>query len=172
MIVTLCGSNRFEPWFKAWNKALTLAGHEVFSISVYPSDEGTKKDWYTEEEKVVLDKVHKRKIDHADAVLFLNVFAYMGDSTLSELGHALGRKKDIFFLESWAKGNGIDGNHKLGERCAAEAYGCLGKYSPFDTHRFNCWPHEMFGVSGAARNRLVDIVNGPSSDWRSGREDL
>jgi hypothetical protein len=29
MIITLCGSSRFEPWFHAWNQALSLSGHVV-----------------------------------------------------------------------------------------------------------------------------------------------
>jgi hypothetical protein len=63
LVITLCGSNRFEEYFKAWNKALSLAGHCVFTTSTYPSFENGVKDWHTPAEKDTLDAVHLRKID-------------------------------------------------------------------------------------------------------------
>lgn len=54
MIITLCGSNRFEELFKKWNIALTYAGHTVFTLTAYASDMGGKV-WYSDEEKKLLD---------------------------------------------------------------------------------------------------------------------
>jgi hypothetical protein len=110
MIVTLCGSARFEDHFKTWNEALTMAGHTVFTLTRYPSEKGAKL-WYTVTQKLALDEAHKRKINASEAVLVLNVFGYMGPSTLSEVEHAKSRGKKLYALESWGKGNGIGSNH-------------------------------------------------------------
>ena len=98
MIITLCGSARFEPEFKAWNKRLTLAGHVVITLAVYPSDEGGK-EWYTPAQKETLDLVYLQKIDAADAVLILNVGGYVGASTRRELAWARLQGNDVFWLE-------------------------------------------------------------------------
>ncbi len=131
MIITLCGSARFEPWFHIWNEVLTLSGHTVFSLACFPSQKG-KKTWYSQEEKSQLDKAHLRKIDASDAILILNVFAYLGDSTLNEIAYARKLKKKLYALESWGKGNGIGSNHYPSVRRAATKYNvCIG--SPIDT---------------------------------------
>jgi hypothetical protein len=110
MIVTLCGSARFEDHFKTWNEALTMAGHTVFTLTRYASEKG-RKNWYSEAEKQALDEAHKRKINASEAVLVLNVFGYMGPSTLSEVEHAKARGRQLYALESWGKGNGIGSSH-------------------------------------------------------------
>ena len=89
MIVTLIGSTRFEPFFHVWNEVLGLAGHPVFSLSCLPS-RGFQP---TADEKIVLDQVHKQKIERSDAVLLLNVFGYIGASTMSEIKHAVAHDK-------------------------------------------------------------------------------
>jgi len=99
MIITLCGSARFEKEFKEWNEKLTLEGHTVFSLSVYASDKPAGKDWYTEEQKKELDAAHKRKISASEAIVVLNVGGYFGDSTRSEIGWAEREGKKIFWLE-------------------------------------------------------------------------
>ncbi len=111
MIITLCGSARFEPWFHMWNRALGLAGHCVFGLSSYPSQNEGDKDWYTPEQKEVLDKVHFDKIKASDAILVLNCFAYIGESTLRELEYAKHLGRRVYMLESWGEGYGISINH-------------------------------------------------------------
>lgn len=96
MIITLCGSLRFEDQFKAWDERLTLAGHTVFTVSVYPSDKGQKK-WYDESTKAKLDAAHKRKIDASDAILVIG--DYIGPSTASEISHAV--LSDKLVLYTW-----------------------------------------------------------------------
>ena len=98
MIVTLCGSARFEELFHEYNERLTLAGHTVFSLAVFPSYKG-KKDWYTGEQKRLLDRAHKQKIDLSDAVVILDKGHYVGSSTLNEEAHALINGKDMYYLE-------------------------------------------------------------------------
>lgn len=161
MIVTLCGSARFEPWFHLWNRALSLAGHAVFGLSSYPSQNEGVKEWYTPEDKVVLDKVHKDKISASDAVLILNPFAYLGESTLSELAWAKDQKKKIYTLESWGEGCGIGHNHNQTVQQAARDFGVWGARSPVDTIQdrgYYLYPFDLFGEAGAHRSRLVALV--------------
>ncbi len=169
MIITLCGSNRFEAEFKAWNKALSLAGHVVHSLSVYPSDEGNDAKRYTDEDKLMLDQVHKQKIFFSDAILVLNRFAYIGTSTMSEIEFARTHSKRRFALESWGKGYGITDAHRELYRASAICAGVPSSYaSPIDTFA----PYfdgatsstELLGPAGPQRMRLLQIVH-PGWPW-------
>lgn len=136
MIITLCGSARFEDWFHAWNEALTLAGHTVFSLACFPSIKGAQA-WYDEPTKVALDAAHRRKIDASEAIMVLNAFAYIGESTLAEIGYARDRGKQVYFLESWGEGLGIGENHfkEYRDRCRDYFGGRHASFpaSPIDT---------------------------------------
>ena len=72
VIVTLCGSARFEELYHYWNERLTLAGYTVFSLAVFPSQKPAGKSWYTEEQKQELDAAHMRKIAASDAVFVID----------------------------------------------------------------------------------------------------
>jgi hypothetical protein len=98
MIITLCGSAKFESDFKHWNEVLTLAGHTVFSLAVYPSDKNGVKCWYSDETKIALDVAHKRKIAASDVVVILNRDGYYGDSTRSEIEYAQEHGKAVYWL--------------------------------------------------------------------------
>ena len=97
MRITLCGSARFEKEFHEWNKKLTLAGHVVYSLAVFPSQED-EKNWYTPEQKRMLDRVHFKKIENSDAILVLDVAGYIGESTAREVSHAKACIKRIYYL--------------------------------------------------------------------------
>lgn len=91
MKITLCGSTRFADLFREANEKLSLAGHIVYSLGVFPPKEDV-----TAEQKEVLDLVHLRKIAESDAVVWVTDESnYIGDSTRRELiwAHMLG--KDI-----------------------------------------------------------------------------
>lgn len=161
MIITLCGSARFEKHFKIWNEVLSLAGHEVFGLSAYPSDYAGVKSWYSDEQKIILDQVHKRKIDASDAIVVLNVHAYIGDSTMSEIDHAFAKGKKVYPLENWAKGNGVDDMHHQSLHADKLAYGISADYvSPLDTHikpfeeaaRYS----QLLGHAGRDRSALIN----------------
>jgi hypothetical protein len=100
LIVCLCGSTKFKQQFVEANFKETMAGKIVLSVGWYHVNGETYTP--TDEEKKALDELHKRKIDLADEVLFLNVGGYMGQSTMSELGYALKNKKKVKFLEKRA----------------------------------------------------------------------
>lgn len=96
MIITLCGSARFEKEFKSMNKLLSLRGHIVHTLPCYPSDEGGK-DWYTHAQKAILDKVYQQKIDNSDAILVLNIDGYVGERCKKEILYAFSKNKRVFF---------------------------------------------------------------------------
>lgn len=165
MIITLCGSARFEPWFHMWNRALGLAGHCVFGLTSYPSQNEGGKDWYTPEQKVALDKVHLNKIKASDAILVLNCFAYLGESTLNEIEFAKKKKKKIYMLESWGFGYGIAGNHTSAWQRAARFYGVPKGYgSPINAVCTNengfrdTWSTLLLGEGGSYRSSIVDML--------------
>jgi len=48
----------------------------------------------------MLDDIHKRKIDMADAIYVINKGGYVGESTKSEIKYALEHGKAVMFMES------------------------------------------------------------------------
>jgi len=114
MKITLCGSTRYMGVFHKANLLLTLAGHAVYSVATSVHGESVK---ITDEQKIVLDKVHKLKIDHSDAVVILDMDNYVGVSTRSELQHAIDKGKEIFRLSSygWELERLVDHINKLEE---------------------------------------------------------
>lgn len=102
-IVCLCGSTRFGKEFADANLRETLAGNIVLTIGCnFKSDAELFKDATPEallRIKADLDELHKRKIDLSDEVLILNVYGYVGESTLGELVYALQRKKTVRWLD-------------------------------------------------------------------------
>ena len=94
MKITLCGSARFEKEFKEANEELTLKGHTVYSLAIYPSDKHGEKNWYTESQKVLLDLAHLRKIMESDAIHIVGD-GYIGFSTAREIMWAYSLNKLI-----------------------------------------------------------------------------
>ncbi len=88
MKITLCGSARFEKEFHEANKRLSLEGHVVYTLSVFPSQAEGKKEWYTPEQKTILDKVHFDKIKNSDAIYIVSKGSYIGESTAKEIVYA------------------------------------------------------------------------------------
>lgn len=104
-IVTLCGSTRFYHEFQRANFDLTMQGKIVLSVGFYANSPDRMVQEYgegvgiTPDEKVMLDDLHKRKIDMSDRVLVLNVGGYIGESTRSEIEHARRVGVPVEFLE-------------------------------------------------------------------------
>ena len=94
-VITLCGSTRFKEDFERVNRELTLMGNIVISVGCF----GHAGDTFTEEQKVMLDDIHKRKIDMADAIYVINKDGYIGSSTRSEIQYALRLGKQIIYME-------------------------------------------------------------------------
>ena len=96
-VITLCGSTRFKDQFLEAQKRLTLEGNIVISVGLF-GHSGHDEVW-TEGTKEMLDNMHKRKIDMADAIYVINVGGYIGDSTRSEIDYANRNGKEIIYLE-------------------------------------------------------------------------
>ena len=94
-VVTLCGSTKFKKEFEYVNRELTLAGNIVISVGCF----GHSGDSFTDEQKLMLDDIHKRKIDMADAIYVINKNGYIGSSTRSEIEYAYEHNKDVYYME-------------------------------------------------------------------------
>lgn len=92
-IVCLCGSTRFVGEMRAANRELTLAG--VIVVAPGEADEPV-----TDEQKVLLDRLHRRKIDLADSVLVVNPGGYVGESTSGEIAYARSVGKAVTYTHA------------------------------------------------------------------------
>ena len=103
-VITLCGSTRFKDAFMLAQKQLTLEGNIVISVGLFGHSgdqevwEGMSEDTLTKT-KIMLDDMHKRKIDMADEIFVINVGGYIGDSTKSEVAYAHSTGKAVRYLE-------------------------------------------------------------------------
>ena len=103
-VITLCGSTRFKDAFMEAQKKLTLEGNIVISVGLY-GHSGDSEDWEGMSEdtltktKIMLDDMHKRKIDMADEIFVINVGGYIGSSTRSEIEYAHATGKPVRYLE-------------------------------------------------------------------------
>lgn len=100
-VITLCGSTRFKEQFLEAQKRLTLEGNIVISVGLF-GHSGDEEVW-KEGTKEMLDDMHKRKIDMADAIYVINVGGYIGSSTRSEIEYAKKQGKQVLYLENESK---------------------------------------------------------------------
>lgn len=114
-VITLCGSTRFKDAFMEAEKRLTLDGNIVISVGLFGHSgdnevwEGMDEDTLTKT-KLMLDDMHKRKIDMSDEIYVINVGGYIGDSTRSEIEYAKRTGKDIQYLEEPASEDELPDN--------------------------------------------------------------
>ena len=94
-VITLCGSTRFKEDFERVNRELTLRGNIVISVGAF----GHSGDTFSEDEKIMLDDIHKRKIDMADEIFVINKDKYIGASTRSEIEYAILHDKPVRYME-------------------------------------------------------------------------
>jgi len=93
-IITVCGSLKFQKEIMEISEKLELDGNCVIT-PIYPT--GSDKDAYTEEQVLMLDKMHKEKIKLSDCILVVNVNNYIGSSTRSEIEFAKSLNKEIIY---------------------------------------------------------------------------
>ena len=105
-VITLCGSTRFKEQFLEAQKRLTLEGNIVISVGLF-GHSGDDEVW-TEGTKEMLDDMHKRKIDMADAIYVINVGGYIGESTRSEIEYAKKNGKKVIYLEDSKGGKSLE----------------------------------------------------------------
>ncbi len=97
-VITLCGSTRFKEDFIEAQERLTLEGNIVLSVGLFGHADGKYGEVVTEDVKRMLDDMHKRKIDMADAILVVNRDGYIGESTRSEIDYALRTGKEVAYM--------------------------------------------------------------------------
>lgn len=93
-IITVCGSLRFQKEIMEVSERMELKGNCMLP-PIYPTK--SNKDDYTDEEVLMLDKMHKEKIKRSDAILVVNVDHYIGSSTASEIEFAKSLNKEIIY---------------------------------------------------------------------------
>ncbi len=107
-VVTLCGSTRFKDEFYQIQKELTLKECIVISVGLF-GHSGDEEVWENMDEgtltktKLMLDDMHKRKIDMADEIFVIDVNGYIGESTKSEIAYAKDHNKPITYYSSYIK---------------------------------------------------------------------
>lgn len=94
-IMTVCGSLRFYKEMMEITEKLELEGNCML-VPIYNPSKSSKDD-FTEEEALVLDKMHKERIKISDAVLIVNVDGYIGNSTKNEIEFAKSLNKEIIY---------------------------------------------------------------------------
>jgi len=103
-VITLCGSTKFKEDFMREQKRLTLEGNIVISVGLF-GHSGDAEVWENMDDgtltrtKLMLDDMHKRKIDMADEIFVINKNGYIGESTKSEIEYAISTNKKVEFME-------------------------------------------------------------------------
>lgn len=97
-IITLCGSTKFKEDFMKANAELTLQGNIVISVGVFGHSDCNYMERITDDIKIILDNIHKRKIDMSDEIFVINTNGYIGNSTKSEIEYALKHNKIVKYM--------------------------------------------------------------------------
>ncbi len=94
-VITMCGSFRFLDKMNEVAEQLALDnGYVVIGMtSPTPGRELTDSD------KALLGELHLAKIDLSDAIFVVNVDGYIGDAVKHEIAYAMGKGKEIIYLE-------------------------------------------------------------------------
>ncbi len=99
-IITVCGSYKLKKEMSEITEKMALKGNCMLTpIELTRSD----KEAYTEDEALIIDKMHKEKIKLSDAILVVNVNGYIGKSTNSEIEYAKSLNKEILYYTDLIK---------------------------------------------------------------------
>ena len=98
-IITLCGSTKYKNEFVLINKWLTLHKNIVITVSMFGHSDSEPLN---KTEKILLDEVHKAKIDVADEIFVIDVDGYIGESTKHEIEFAI--FKGILYRQPMGEG--------------------------------------------------------------------
>lgn len=102
-IITLCGSTRFKEDFEQIQRELTLQGNIVFSPGIFSHSEKDSEEWLDNNTKVMLDDLHRQKIDMSDEIFVINRGGYIGESTRLEIEYANSRNMPVRYMEDVEK---------------------------------------------------------------------
>lgn len=99
-IITICGSYKYKKEMIEIAEKLTLEGNCV----LMPNElSRPNKESYTQEETIMIDKMHKEKIKLSDTVVVVNVNKYIGKSTQNEIEFAKFLNKEILYYTDLVK---------------------------------------------------------------------
>lgn len=104
-IITVCGSLRFVKEIMEIAEKMELQGNCML-VPIY-NPERTDKDSFTEEEALMLGKMHQEKIKLSDAILVVNVNGYIGNATKKEIEFAESLNKEIIYYTDLMKQENI-----------------------------------------------------------------
>ncbi len=93
-IITICGSLKFKEEMMKLAIQLELKGNVVLTLA-FPVD--NSKTIYTEDEILMLGKMHKEKIKLSDSIMVVDVNNYIGEATKSEIEFAKSLDKEIIY---------------------------------------------------------------------------
>ena len=103
IIVTLCGSTRFNDSFTEWQFKETLEGKIVLTIGCSMKTDTEIFGQLSPEDlrltKARLDILHLHKIAMSDEILVLNIDGYIGESTEREIEYAKSIGVKVRYLE-------------------------------------------------------------------------
>ena len=99
-VITLCGSTKYKDEFLMVNKWLTLLGNVVISVAMFGH---VDKEPLSVDEKLVLDEIHKKKINIANEIFVIDVDGYIGASTQGEIEYAKSKEKNVRYLSNESK---------------------------------------------------------------------
>lgn len=94
--ITLCGSTKFKDDFIREQERLTLAGNVVLSVGVFGHADNVS---LSDSMKIMLDDIHKQKINMADEIFVINRNDYIGLSTRNEINYATVCGKPVRYME-------------------------------------------------------------------------
>lgn len=94
-IITICGSMKFVREMMEISEKVELQGNVVLMPIYNPSR--SNKEAFTNEEVLILDKMHRERIKLSDAILVVNVNGYIGSSTKSEIEYAKSLNKEVIY---------------------------------------------------------------------------
>lgn len=94
-IITVCGSLKYYKEMLEISEKMQSEGNCML-IPVYNFLNASKEN-ISDEKKIMLDKIHKEKIKLSDAILVMNIYGYIGESTKSEIDFATSLNKEIIY---------------------------------------------------------------------------
>ena len=105
-VITLCGSTKFKEHFIQAQERLTLEGNLVISVGLFGHTD--HPEIFDTDIKIMLDKMHKAKIDLAEEIFVIDVNHYIGESTKSEIEYAQALGKPVRYLSDWQEAHAND----------------------------------------------------------------
>lgn len=100
-IITVCGSLKYYKEMIEIAEKLEFYGNCIL-VPIYNPNKPSK-DYFSKEEALMLDKMHKERIKLSDAILVVNIDNYIGESTKREIDFAKSLNKEVIYYTDLIK---------------------------------------------------------------------